>query len=191
MSDDTELHRRTRRANRSVLLGLFAIFIVPILIAYALNVWWPHWSPLGRMNHGEIVEPAWQVELAAMGRDAKDRTAGRWILLHPLASPCNADCEALLQLTQRVHLSLGKDYERVVRMLVHHVDVAVDRVRSMDESLIPVSAPAAWFDRFAEDGPVLLIVDPQRQAVLRYRADLQGKGLTRDLTRVLKISKIG
>ena len=29
------------------------------------------------------------------------------------------------------------------------------------------------------------------RAVLQYRADLQGKGLARDLARVLKISKIG
>ena len=52
-------------------------------------------------------------------------------------------------------------------------------------------APAAWFDRFAGDEPMLLLVDPQRQAVLRYGADLRAKGLARDLARVLKISKIG
>ena len=61
----------------------------------------------------------------------------------------------------------------------------------MDAELILVPAPAAWFDRFGGNEPVLLVVDPQRQAVLRYRADLQAKGLARDLARVLKISKIG
>ena len=174
-----------------MLLGLLVVFTGPILVAYSLNVWWPHWSPFGRMNHGEIVEPAWKVELATMGRHATDRTAGRWILLHPAVSPCDDACEALLDLTRRVHISLGKDHDRVVRMFVYRSGVPVDRVRSMDPALILAPAPAAWFGRFAGDGPVLLVVDPQRQAVLRYRADVNGKGLAGDLARVLKISKIG
>ena len=61
----------------------------------------------------------------------------------------------------------------------------------MDAGLILVPAPDAWFDRFGGDEPALLIVDPQRQAVLRYGSGLEPKGLARDLARVLKISKIG
>ena len=68
---DTEARRRTQRRNRSVLVGLVAVFTVPMLIAYALNVWWPHWSPFGHMNYGEIVAPAWKVELAAMDREVR------------------------------------------------------------------------------------------------------------------------
>ena len=169
------------------LTGLLAVFVVPILVAYALNVWWPNWSPFGRMNHGELVEPAWAIELQSVAEHA----AGRWILLHPAAAPCDNACEAGLELAKRVHVSLGKDYDRVVRMFVHRAGLPVERVRSMDAGLILVPAPAAWFDRFAGDEPMLLLVDPQRQAVLRYGADLRAKGLARDLARVLKISKIG
>ena len=168
-------------------MGLFAVFVVPILAAYALNVWWPNWSPFGRMNHGELVEPAWPIELQSVAEHA----AGRWILVHPATAPCDEACEAVLDLVKRVHVSLGKDYDRVVRMFVHRTGLPVERVRSMDAGLILVPAPAAWFDRFAGDGTTLLIVDPQRQAVLRYGADLEAKGLGRDLARVLKISKIG
>ncbi len=174
-----------------MLLGLLAVFIAPILVAYALNVWWPQWSPFGRINHGEIVEPAWKVELATIGQAAANRAAGRWILLHPAASQCDDDCAALLDLTRRVHISLGKDHDRIVRMFVHRAGHPVDQVWSMDAGLILAPAPAAWFERFAGDGPVLLVIDPQRHAVLQYRADMQGKGLARDLARMLKISKIG
>ena len=118
-------------------------------------------------------------------------TAGRWILLHPAATQCDDDCEALLDVTRRVHLSLGKDHDRVVRIFVHRAGLEVDPVRSMDPGLILVPAPGAWFDRFAGGETVLLLVDPQRHVVLRYGTDLQGKGLARDLKRVLKISKIG
>ena len=170
-----------------MLVGLFAVFVVPILAAYSLNVWWPHWSPFGRMNHGELVEPAWEVELEAVAEHA----AGRWILLHPAAAPCDDACEALLELTKRVHISLGKDYDRVVRVFVHRAGLPLERVRSMDAGLILVPAPSAWFDRFEGDEPVLLVVDPRRQAVLQYRGELEAKGLARDLARMLKISKIG
>ena len=192
MGADPELRRGRRRGHRLVLLGLFAVFTVPIAMAYVLNVWWPQWGPFGRMNHGEIVNPAWKVELAALGQDDADRTVGRWILLHPVAARCHDACEALLDLTRRVHVSLGKDHDRVVRVYVHRADQPIERAGSVDDGLILVPAPPAWFDRFADDGTVLLIVDPQRYAVLQYRANLlRGKGLSRDLARVLKISKIG
>jgi cytochrome oxidase Cu insertion factor (SCO1/SenC/PrrC family) len=174
-----------------VLLGLFAVFAIPILVAYGLNVWWPQWSPVGRMNHGELVEPAWEVELVSTDRSVAERVAGRWILLHPIEAVCGDACDARLDLTKRIHISLGKDYDRVVRMFVHGAGVPVEGVRPMDAELMLVPAPAAWFDRFAGDEPVLLLVDPQGQAVLQYGADLQAKGLARDLARVLKISKIG
>ena len=188
---DTESRGRAQRRNRSVLVGLVAVFTVPVLIAYALNVWWPHWSPFGHMNYGEIVAPAWRVELAAMDRDISGRADGRWVLLHPASSPCDEACEALLGLTRRVHVSLGKDHDRVVRMYVHRAGVPIDGVPPMDAGLILVPGPAAWFDRIAKVGVVLILVDPQGQAVLQYRAGLQGKGLARDLERLLKISKIG
>ena len=189
MPGDAESRRRAQRANRAVLLGLVVVFVVPVLIAYTLNIWWPHWSPFGRTNHGDIVEPTWKVELAEMGRDSA--TAGRWILLHPAATQCDEGCETLLDLTRRVHLSLGKDHDRVVRMFVYREDLRVDHVRAMDAGLVLVPAPGAWFGRRAGGDVVLLLVDPQRHAVLQYGADLRGKGLARDLARVLKISKIG
>ena len=181
------------RGKRLALLALFAVFVVPVVLAYALNVWWPQWHPFGRMNHGEIVDPPWKVELGGMDRTAAHRAAGRWILLHPVASRCDAGCEALLDLTRRVHVSLGKDHDRVVRMFVHRAELPFDRVRAMDADLVLVPATASWFDGLAGEGPArLLVVDPQRYAVLRYRtADLRGKGLARDLRRLLKISKIG
>ena len=163
------------------------MFVGPILIAYALNVWWPDASPFGRMNYGELVEPAWELELDGVA----EQVAGRWILLYPATAPCDDSCEALLDLTRRVHVSLGKDHDRVVRMFVHRAGLPVEPVRSMDSGLILVPAPEAWFERFAGDEPALVVVDPQRQAVLQYRADLRAKGLARDLARVLKISKIG
>ncbi len=187
MRGDTESRRRARRGNRLALVGLFAVFVAPILTAYALNVWWPHWSPFGRMNHGELVVPPREIGLEGIA----ESVAGRWALLHPVAGPCDDACEARLGLVERVHVSLGRDYDRVVRIFVHRAGMRVERIRSVDTGLILVPAPDAWFDRFAGDAPTLLIVDPQRQAVLRYDAGLEPKGLARDLARMLKISKIG
>ena len=180
-----------RRGNRYVLLGLFVLFAGPILVAYALNVWWPHWSPFGRMNHGDIVDPSRTFELPAFTRDVTNRAAGRWILLHPVDRECDDACETLLNLTGRVHVSLGKDHDRVVRMLAYRDGLAVDQVTSVDAGLVPLPVPATWFDQFVGDMPALLLIDPQRQAVLQYGQDLRGKGLASDLARVLKISKIG
>ena len=188
---DAEPRRRVKRRNRFVLLGLILVFAAPILIAYALNVWWPHWSPFGRMNHGEIVEPPWALGITTMGEDAAERATGRWILLHPIASRCDAGCEALLNRTKRVHVSLGKDYDRVVRMFAHRANGPVVPVQTTSPDLIPLPVSASWFDRFEEDEPALLVIDPQRNVVLQYGADFDGKGLARDLARMLKISKIG
>lgn len=143
------------------------------------------------MNHGDIVDPSRTFELPDFNQDVMNRGAGRWILLHPADGECDDACKSLLELTKRVHVSLGKDHDRVVRMLAYRDGLAVDQVTSVDAGLIPLPVPATWFDQFAGDTPALLLIDPQRQAVLQYRQDLRGKGLANDLARLLKISKIG
>ncbi|MBF2760210.1 MAG: hypothetical protein ISN28_08040 [Ectothiorhodospiraceae bacterium AqS1] len=176
-----------RRFGRGALLGLFAVFFAPVMLAWSLNVWWPDWHPFGETNHGELIRPPWRIEDPAMLEAFK----GRWALLHIADRECQAACMTMLDTTRRVHISLGKDYDRVVRAHIPPDD-APQGAPEPEVDLLDLPLPAGWVERFeADEKPFLLIVDPQGYAVLRYGADFSGKGLASDIARLLRISKIG
>ncbi|WP_025770139.1 hypothetical protein [Thioalkalivibrio sp. HK1] len=176
-----------RRFGRGTLLGLFVIFFAPVMLAWSLNVWWPDWHPFGETNHGELIRPPWRVEDPAIG----EAIAGSWALLHIADRQCSQDCMAMLDTTRRVHISLGKDFDRVVRGYIRPHD-APEGAPTPHVDMIDLPLPFAWVERFKEDRrPFLLIIDPQGYAVLRYGIDFSGKGLASDIARLLRISKIG
>ncbi len=177
-----------RRFGRGTLVGLFAVFFAPVMIAWSLNVWWPQWHPFGETNHGELIRPPWRIETPAIVEAA----TGRWTLLHVGDRECSKDCTAMFDITRRVHLSLGKDYDRMIRIHIRPQDTLGSAPPPTHADMLDLPLPPAWFARFEEDErPFLLMVDPLGYVVLRYPVDLSGKGLASDIARLLKISKIG
>lgn len=176
-----------RRFGRGALLGLFVIFFAPVMLAWSLNVWWPNWHPFGETNHGELIRPPWRMEDPAI----VEATTGRWALLHISDRECLQACMAMLDTTRRVHISLGKDFDRMIRVHIHPHD-APEGAPAPHVDMLARPLPSTWVERFEEvERPFLLIVDPQGYAVLRYGVDFSGKGLARDIARLLRISKIG
>ena len=111
------------RSGRLVLLGLLALFVVPILVAYALNVLTPQWRPFGSTNRGELIEPARLIASAGLTSIDGRPLAGspfveQWTLLAVHADGCGDPCAKALQRMRRSRLAMGKDADRVRRVLV-------------------------------------------------------------------------
>jgi hypothetical protein len=56
---------------------------------------------------------------------------------------------------------------------------------------VAVAGDAATVARLPGSAPTILLVDPLGNLVLRYGADPDIKGLAKDMTRLLKASRIG
>lgn len=197
---DPELERRRRRA-RLTLVGLFALFMAPILIAYALNVLYPGWAPFGTSNRGELVEPARSVSAEKLRpADGEPLAAApfaeHWTLLTVHRAGCADACEQAMVRMRQTRLALGKDAIRLQRWLVVP-EPASAPVRALVErypGARVLAAPAGWARLLeAPDGEpgALYLVDPQGYLVLRYGPDLADDAVLKDLKRLLRISKIG
>ncbi len=184
-----------------VLVALFAFFFLPILFAWTLNVELPRWLPFGKTNHGQLIEPAKRFEvstLTAVDGAPVDETLirGKWTLVYIEPSACLAECDQAVYRMRQSRYAMGKDMERVQRLVVAPRPVAkeaAERLLAYDPALTVIAAEREWIvrPRPALGQAEIYIVDPQGYLIMWYRADADPAGLIKDLKRLLRISKIG
>ena len=176
-------------ASRKRFVALLLIAFVPILIAYAAFFYFPDLAPTGTTNQGELITPA--VDGATMAEELSTFTS--WVLIQPLEGDCDEKCREMLYLSRQVITGLGKDANRVKRVVllsaestdqaeylsVEHPDVEVLTGKTR------LGAPAT------KEGPVLLLMDPNHNVMMLYTLDKAGKPMQRDLKHLLRISNIG
>ena len=66
------------------LLGIFALFIGPVLLVILMRSSWWQYQPSGMKNHGHLVQPAVSLNL--------QQSAGienKWLVLYVLEQPCD------------------------------------------------------------------------------------------------------
>ncbi len=187
MSDDAARRRSARRN----LLAIAAVAMFPFVgsfIAYLV------WKPAGFVNYGDLITPI-PLAGAAAPRALQD-LKGKWVFLMVDAGACDEYCRRKLYVMRQVRLTQGKDQDRVERAWLVDDGAAVpaDVQRDYDGTL--------WIDAEGNDLPArlaaggsardhLFIVDPLGNVILRYPRDADPSRVKKDLTRLLKASRIG
>jgi len=160
-------------------------------------------SLLGTKNLGDLVQPALEVTKLDL-RNSEGQTipwpAGKhWTVVVPTFNGCDSHCLDVLMTTRQVHLALGRDEDRVRRLLLlidaplsaekaaqiakdhPHIVIAsttrasIDALFAQQSTLAP--ANAQWY-----------LVDPQGWLMMHYGANHVGKDLLADLKQLLKYS---
>jgi hypothetical protein len=115
------------RRQRRVLIGLALLFFAPLGLAFYLYYGHGAWHPGGRVNAGELIEPARPLPALALalqgtGNTAPDFLKGRWTLLQVGSGSCAEACRARLYDTRQVRLALDRDMKRVQRVFIADAD---------------------------------------------------------------------
>ena len=118
--------------------------------------------------------------------------AGKWVLAMAAPGGCDAACQQRLYATRQARMIQGREMDRVTRvwfvtddappppaLLAQHPDVVAVRV--------PTGALAAW----GKGADRIYVVDPLGNLVLAFPRDPDIKAMAKDLTRLLKASRIG
>lgn len=192
-----------RSAGRRKLIGVAAVFFVPFFGAW---VWFFNVETLrpdGGANHGELIEPA--RPLTTMDLTTADGRAldggyfeRTWTLVHVVGPRCAEQCERNLYHTRQVRIALGRDVQRVKRLLL-----------AADAASLPTSLAAGHPDLVMATAPGLVaqiraavegmppreqavyLLDPLLNLMMRFPADLDPRLMIKDLKKLLKISQIG
>lgn len=198
---------RTRSRVQFILLGL--LFFAPFVLAYSAYWLFPDWSPKGRVNYGQLLNPTRSTAALRLS-DPSGAAAGervlrdRWTLVQLVPGECDLACERELILTRQVHTALGAKRERVQRIAIvpQGTDVTTLAARYAAEQpdlrWLVDGADGAAAALFAGPPHAAMLVDPLGTWLMTYphAADEESvrrdfKGMQKDLNKLLKLSSIG
>lgn len=180
----------SRSNSRIKLLLLMAIAFAPLLVAYATFFYFPEVIPKGTTNNGELIQPPFQAE--ALAADLAQQPS--WTLLHLGASSCPTDCQQALYLSRQVVAGLGKDSDRVARLLLTPTPLApafTAFIAKEHPSLQVRLLNTSPLEAISTTRPLILLMDPNGNILLHYNLETAGKPLLEDLKHLLRLSKIG
>jgi len=219
--------RKTR--GRLVLIGIAALFIFPVVLA-----WWLTGLPVSfdiALSEGSHlisgVPTISEAGLTGQGFPAsgsvpstadKDTSSpdfrGHWSLLaFNQGSSCRLSCTRVLYVTRQVREALGRERYRVRRFMITSDGSKAGVARPVaplgayvrgERGLSLLRASPEWLERFrraigvsgrsGEAEPfrletLVIVLDPEARAVLFHPVEEKPRGLIKDLSRLLKLSK--
>lgn len=188
---------------RLVLIGIFALFIAPMVLAWLMVHNVITWRPAGTKEHGDLIKPPYPLRtarlVAADGRDvALTGHLGTWTMLFIGPAECGATCAKRLIETRQIRLAVGRDIPRVRRLYLLPEKAPggslPEALRKDNPDLIvvhdatdPVLATLA--KRINLQPNQILFVDSQGYAMMRYRLDQPARGIFKDLQLLLRASQ--
>jgi cytochrome oxidase Cu insertion factor (SCO1/SenC/PrrC family) len=191
----------SRRRGRQLLLILAAIFLVPVIVAFALY-YGDLWRPGGSASKGELINPARPLTIAGL-RTADGQSAatnvlqGKWSLIYLGDGACDTDCRNALTFGRQSRLALNNEMTRVQRVFLATGNCcAAEYLAQEHPGLIALDASAPEAQSLLAQFPgdharVLYIVDPLGNLMMRHDASQTSKDLLSDLKKLLKLSHIG
>jgi len=186
-----------RTLNRLKLLGIAALAAAPVVGSYLL--YW-FWAPDRFTNYGTLLPPA-AVPTAALKAVTGEQVSlqslrGRWVFLAVDSGQCDAVCEAKLWKMRQVRQAQGKELGRIERVLLVEDAVAPnEQLRSEYQGTWFVSENDARL-RTLLVAPQsarrhIYLIDPLGNLMLRFPEDADPKLMIKDMTRLLKYSRVG
>jgi len=179
------------------LVGIFALFIGPVILVILMRSSWWQYQPSGLKNLGHLVQPP--VHLALDQTSGMD---GRWLILYVLDQPCDQKCMDNVTALRQIHRATGRKGEHLAIVLLSETPTE-PALRSRLEAVYPEFAFAYDADKTVMTAlesvnaklaidPVnsnhihTYVLDPMLNVILAYGVDANPNDLHKDLKRLLK-----
>ncbi len=182
---------------KKTLLLLALVCVVPVLAGYWVVL---GMRPATTTNYGEIV-PAVMLDHVHLrqpdgGEFRFADLRGKWILLMVDTGSCDEYCQEKLTYMRQLRLTQGKDRDRVERVwlisdAVPHASALSMRFEGTKEVFAGDSDVLSKLPAARTSSDHIYVVDPLGNLILRFPRHAQPKGMVKDLTRLLRISRIG
>jgi len=188
---------------RITFLGIFALFVGPLLLAWLMYAGQVDFEPDETRNKGNLVEPPLPlpVERSATGADDPWQSSllNHWVVLYPISSPCGASCIEQVTGLRQLHRASGRDQPRIRIALLQSssADQLLESrlkeiypqfvlVRDTDNLLHEALAQASQQVGVKSD---VFLVDPLGNVMMSYPETEMLNHLKSDLKQLLKWSK--
>jgi hypothetical protein len=179
------------------LIGIFALFIGPVLLVILMRSSWWQYEPGGMKNHGYLVQPP--VTLSLEKIENLDR---KWLILYTIDQPCKKTCIDEVTSLRQIHRAVGRHAEHLAIVLLSDTDLdpqlrmeltaiypdfnfLTDTSGKALETLDAINV-SMQTEQPAINPPHTYILDPLLNVILGYTADTSPNELHKDLKRLLK-----
>lgn len=168
------------------------ILVALVCAAPFVSAWVAYYliKPAGGKSYGELLETRPLPALALPAANAQ-LWNGHWRLVQLVTGDCAKECEETLYATRQARTMLGRDKDRVTRVVIAHGKPATAMIDAHPDLLVvpmPAQLPPEWRIDL-ERG--LLLVDPLDNRVILWPQNPDVKKLNQDLARLLRASRIG
>ena len=187
----------TLSRQKLTLIGIFALFMGPVLLVILMRSSWWDYQPGGLKNHGHLVQPPVRLEL-----EKSPAIERKWLILYVLEQPCGASCMNEVTALRQIHRAAGRRAENLeilllsgspietelasqlesvypeFELLTDTEEQTLDALNGVNQSML---AGKSGFDQVHT-----YVIDPNLNVVLAYRVDADPNDLHKDLKRLLK-----
>ena len=187
-------------SNQIKLLLIISIFILPFVVSFLLLDDYTEDKTWETTNYGELIKPILPITDIAIntssGIDNTNSLNGKWSLLYYLREDCTSSCEETIYLLRQVNSALGKDMNRLQRILLIDDDVEIgeDIEKSYPGLIYIFNKPNnlhGLINNISKNQSSIFLIDPLGNVILKYKENFQGKKLLKDIKKLLKLSRIG
>ncbi len=192
---------KQQKTGRWKLFAVIAVCAAPLVASYLTYY---VIKPESRTNYGALIDPR-GYPIPALGAASLDGTPatldafkGKWIMLQVNDADCREPCRNKLHDMRQLRLAQGKDMDRIERVWLVTDDKPLETMlmREYDGTHLLRVRPEvlrAWLP--TESGTVaadhIYLIDPLGNLMMRFPKDADPNRVKRDLSRLLKASRIG
>lgn len=183
----------SRKSARVTLVGLSALFLLPLMGAWLMYTGVIDWQPGETRNHGTLVNPPLAAKLP---QDAGERDlTGHWMLLYPANAVCSDTCKQDLVGLRQLRRALGRDGERIRVVVLTEGGASEEPGRTIveiDEAASLLSDSSGMLRAQLQDlhgGQGTYLLDPLDNIMMHYDAGTDTNDIRLDLERLLKYAK--
>jgi hypothetical protein len=186
-----------RRAGRLQFILIAAVFLGPLLVAAWLYYQGDELQPVGRSNHGALLEPIINVSTELLEAAIQNQGDGAWLLLYANDGPCRDRCIDALYTMRQSRLMLGKEMDRLQRVFLRG-DSAPDTVLLAEEHQGLITLEGGSLNGLLQkkrpaDLPAggYFLIDPLGNLVMYFQPDIDPSAMVDDIKHLLRLSRIG
>lgn len=196
-----------QRKNRQLIIGIFALSIIPFSIAWFLAKN-PELLTPSATNHGQLITPIITTERTdfqgfdTFSQDNLKELEAHWLIVNVIPKAnCGDICLDAIHKSRQLRLMLNKELVRTRRaVLVLDANVSPESVATWwkeDGDLLRLKPNAAVIEKLnlLYNGRIpegaLLLVDPLGNFMMQYAPNFNPYDAKSDLMHLLKISQIG
>jgi hypothetical protein len=189
-----------RRRQRLKLIALLLVCASPVIASYLAYYVFP---PGGRTNFGDLIQPQRPVpELKLVAQDGQPyryaSLLGQWVLVQIDAGGCGAPCVDKLYALRQQRTMTGKHRDRIDRvwLVTDATPPAPELLRDYEGTVVLRADPAELAALFpVEPGrrveDYLYAIDPMGNLMMRFPADGEPARIRKDISRLLRASRVG